>query len=480
MLQNLAMKRPITHFSLLTLFLRKIRMHTLLITMSLVVVNSHVNAQEISTPERLAAYEGNPEAQFKLALFYSQETSNKAPNFKRAAYCYMQAARQGMANAQYNLGHFYLQGIGVEQNTSKTIQWWEQAAHQNYSPAQHNIGTAYFEGVGVEANAEFAKLWFQRCADLGSEACTQSLTVVKKNTTDSTSIEHSHTPEPQPKHANTSRIISAHIQARPSSTIIAKLSSQQAYEVIETRGNWQKVKLKQAVEAWCYKSYVRINKQNATLTGDKVRARTTPSTQTGKIITELTKGTQFTVLEEKDKWVKLALPDHIAWIKTPEKKPHTRIAKTATQGPSSDIKSANRTIKISAPAKLQQGYAFLDRRSDDEWLFQSNPEQFTLLLSSFDNNSGLKQFANQVNLANNTDMHLLLAKRENIEWKYAVFGNFDSPEAAKQAIKQYSFQSVYIERIGNIQEQRCSAWKTTIPAPKKLPNFCLKKTAVNS
>jgi len=110
----------------------------------------------------LAAYEGNPEAQFQLALSYSTQT----PNSKLAAYWYKQAARQGMANAQYNLGHFYLQGIGVKQNTDETIKWWQQSAHQDYAPAQHNMGTAYFEGIGVEKNYILAEQWFMRCAKL--------------------------------------------------------------------------------------------------------------------------------------------------------------------------------------------------------------------------------------------------------------------------------------------------------------------------
>ena len=478
------MNRATIYFSLFanSLPATLVRMTNLLAIISLLMLCTNANAQEINTPERLAAYEGNPEAQFKLALFYSQATNNNAPNFKLAAYWYTQAARQGMANAQYNLGHFYLQGIGVQQNTDKTIQWWEQAAHQNYSPAQHNIGTAYFEGVGVEENAELAKLWFQRCADLGSEDCLQSLALVQKNTASSpTTTEKINTKAEQPKQTSSSVItITAHIQGRSNSAVIANINTQQAYEVLETRDNWQKIKLKQAVGAWCYKSFVNINKQNATLTGDKVRARTEPSTQAGKIIKELAKGTQLKVLEEKDKWVKLALVDQIAWIKTPEKAPIATTTKPLKSlGQDTTIKTTS-LVKIAAPAKLQHNYAFLDRRSDDEWLFLSNPERFTLLLSSFDNNSNLTQFIRQAKLTNNDDAHILLARRDNIEWKYALYGNFKTPEAAKQAIKQHGFQSVYIERIGNIQEQRCSTWKTTIPAPKNLPNFCLKKTAINS
>jgi len=61
------------------------------------------------------------------------------------------------------------------------------------------------------------------------------------------------------------------------------------------------------------------NKKVATLTGDKVRARTAPSTTNSKVLIELNKNTELTVLEETDKWVKLALKDYIAWTPIIEK-----------------------------------------------------------------------------------------------------------------------------------------------------------------
>ena len=66
-----------------------------------IACSSPLHAQQDNF-QLLAAYEGNPEAQFQLALTYSKQ----ATNYKLAAYWYKQAARQGMANAQYNLGHF--------------------------------------------------------------------------------------------------------------------------------------------------------------------------------------------------------------------------------------------------------------------------------------------------------------------------------------------------------------------------------------
>lgn len=486
------------------------------------VTSSELLAQN---SQRLAAYEGNPEAQFKLALAYSQDKTN----YPLAAYWYTQAARQGMPNAQYNLGHFYLQGIGVKQDTSKTIKWWKQAAHQNYPQAQHNIGTAYFEGIGVEKNPQLAKQWFERCAELGSAACIKSLAVVKENmpspearisikpteqdvekdiqgtisdsaetsTITITNNNSTNASEAEPGIESKDVSLSAHIQANLNSTIIAQINDRNDFTVIgqNDSNDWQQIQLNKAVPIWCYKKYVSLSESQQTgkLIGDKVRARTEPSTKTGKVITELSRDTELRVLQVKENWVQLALTNHIAWTPVIEEK--TIVAKADSDATNdttlikntSETKTAdtiesitNAEITIKSPKKLNSGYAFFDQRSDDDWLFKSDPKQFTLLLGNFDNSKTLTQFAGQINFSKNSDAHLLLAKRDSIEWKYVLYGNFNDKESAMRTIQENGFSNAYIERIGNIQEQRCSAWKTTIPSPKKLPIYCLKKTTFNS
>jgi len=130
-------------------------------------------------------------------------------------------------------------------------------------------------------------------------------------------------------------------------------------------------------------------------------------------------------------------------------------------------------VSIKAITALNSRYSFADRRSDDEWLFKSNPAQFTLLLGNYDDSKELTLFSKKQSILKNEQAHLLLAKRGDIEWKYVLFGNFDSQQLAFDAVKSQRLQHAYITRIGDVQEQRCSAWKTTIPSPKKLAEYCL-------
>lgn len=462
----------------------------------------------------LTAYEGNPEAQFQLALTYSKNT----PNFQLAAYWYRQAARQGMANAQYNLGHFYLQGAGVKQDTNETIKWWLQAAHQNYLPAQHNMGTAYFEGIGVEKDDRIAEQWFQRCAKLGSEACIESLQIMRNNSQDGSTvkaqkpiatIDAATSQAPQIKSTTNTivteptgsdNVIPIYINASSNSTIIARLkeSPKDSFSILDIQNDWQQVKLKQAIAVWSYKSFVSIKDNVATLTGDNVRARTAPSLKDSKVITELAIGTKLAVLEETEKWVKLAMNDLIAWTpvinhkdNTSEKKLTAALdASTSTvtkpetklkTGAASEItiNDTHQTL-IETPKKLVFQYSFIDRRSDDEWLFTSDPEQFTILLGNYDNSKELTRFYQESKLLDHNKAHLLLASRGNIEWKYVLYGKFPDTKEAVTAARVNGFKQAFIAKIGDIQEQRCSSWKTTIPSPKSLDKYCLNETASNS
>jgi TPR repeat protein len=58
---------------------------------------------------------------------------------KEAARWFFQAARQGHAEAQSNLGWIYARGEGVAVNKAEAARWWKKAAAQGDSLARHNL-----------------------------------------------------------------------------------------------------------------------------------------------------------------------------------------------------------------------------------------------------------------------------------------------------------------------------------------------------
>ena len=60
-------------------------------------------------------------------------------NYERAAEYYEAATRQGVAEAQFNLGALYAHGQGVEQSFETAREWWMKAAEQGHEKAIENL-----------------------------------------------------------------------------------------------------------------------------------------------------------------------------------------------------------------------------------------------------------------------------------------------------------------------------------------------------
>ncbi len=73
-------------------------------------------------------------------------------------------AEQGVADAQYNLGVMYGEGLGVPQDYAKAVGWWRKAAEQGHATSQYNLGVAYHNGEGVPQNYAQAHMWHNLAA----------------------------------------------------------------------------------------------------------------------------------------------------------------------------------------------------------------------------------------------------------------------------------------------------------------------------
>lgn len=86
-----------------------------------------------------AARQGNAEAQFQLANMYAYglaEAARGEDADRQAAQWYFEAARQGHADAQYSLGILFLTGKGVVQNAQEADKWVRRAAEQGHADAR--------------------------------------------------------------------------------------------------------------------------------------------------------------------------------------------------------------------------------------------------------------------------------------------------------------------------------------------------------
>lgn len=76
-------------------------------------------------------------------------------------------AKAGDAQAQFQMGISYMDGIGVRQNLKKSKKWFAASAAQGYGPAEYKLAQCYTYGIGVESDVRHASSWYRRAAEKG-------------------------------------------------------------------------------------------------------------------------------------------------------------------------------------------------------------------------------------------------------------------------------------------------------------------------
>ena len=106
------------------------------------------------------AQAGDAEAQCKLGVWYE-----KGQNYYEAVFWYKEAAEQGHADAQNNLGECYFYGHGVNENYNEAVKWFRKAAEQDNGKAQRYLGNCYVLGAGVPQDYEKAEMWHDKAKE---------------------------------------------------------------------------------------------------------------------------------------------------------------------------------------------------------------------------------------------------------------------------------------------------------------------------
>lgn len=156
---------------------------------------------------KLAAQQGNPEAQYRLGRFYALGTGvswdttqaniwlkkaeeqgyPNAKEFRIAALDYYmglvslagqhdtsafqyftESAKYGHAAAQYELGKLYAEGGGTHMDKKQAAHWYEQAAEQGHAEAMLQMGVCCYEGEGRRQSYEDAISWWKKAGERGA------------------------------------------------------------------------------------------------------------------------------------------------------------------------------------------------------------------------------------------------------------------------------------------------------------------------
>lgn len=104
-------------------------------------------------------------------------------NFASAAALFEQAAAQGHAGAQNQLGQYFHSGLGGTQNQKAALRWLRAAADQGDPRHIFDLGKALEQGADDSQDATGAAKTYQQAADLGHADAAVSLGVLYQNGT---------------------------------------------------------------------------------------------------------------------------------------------------------------------------------------------------------------------------------------------------------------------------------------------------------
>lgn len=127
------------------------------------------------------ALAGVPEAQHDLAAIYTAGRGGVPQNFEKAAFWFREAANSKVANASYNLGVLYHQGLGVEKDLDRALYWYREAAKLGHPEAQYNLGISHIEGIGTSYDAPLAAAFFESSANQGVIEAAYNLGLIYEN-----------------------------------------------------------------------------------------------------------------------------------------------------------------------------------------------------------------------------------------------------------------------------------------------------------
>jgi TPR repeat protein len=110
---------------------------------------------------------GNAVAQWRLGLLYYHGHGVRESD-AAAREWFERAARQGLAEAQFELANMVIYGLAEppagEDPARVAAKWYFEAAMQGHAQAQYSLGILFLTGSGVQVSAEEATKWIGRAA----------------------------------------------------------------------------------------------------------------------------------------------------------------------------------------------------------------------------------------------------------------------------------------------------------------------------
>lgn len=132
------------------------------------------------TPEQLKRFQltaglGDSQSQLALAEAYALGYGGLVVSEEAAVKWLTQAAHQGNAMAQYNLGDMYYFGFGVEKNVMAAFEWYLAATAKRHPHAHYMIALLQAKGELGQVDESQIRYWLNEGASYGDPSASYVL-----------------------------------------------------------------------------------------------------------------------------------------------------------------------------------------------------------------------------------------------------------------------------------------------------------------
>lgn len=86
-------------------------------------------------------------------------------DYEKALPILRKSAELGNAEAQYNLGYFLQNSIGITKNEKEAFGWYKKSSEKGFNDSHYAMMMAYGNGIGTETNSEKAFEYALKCAN---------------------------------------------------------------------------------------------------------------------------------------------------------------------------------------------------------------------------------------------------------------------------------------------------------------------------
>lgn len=92
-------------------------------------------------------------------------------DYEKALPILRKSAELGNEEAQYNLGYFLQNGVGITKNEKEAFEWYKKSSENGFNDGHYAMMMAYGNGIGIEFDGEKAFEYALKCANNNDATC---------------------------------------------------------------------------------------------------------------------------------------------------------------------------------------------------------------------------------------------------------------------------------------------------------------------